>query len=86
VLSHPKVAEMTDACRAAGVDLPAPVVFEGFAGAGQAVVCPPNAVGAKILKGLKRARTAMLTGWALHMTLRNGDRNAQSKPIALRLG
>ena len=27
-----------------------------------------------------------LTGWALHMTLRNGDRNALSKPVALRAG
>ena len=27
-----------------------------------------------------------LVGWALHMTLRNGDRNALSKPIALRGG
>jgi len=27
-----------------------------------------------------------LVGWALHMNLRNGDRNALSKPIALRAG
>jgi len=27
-----------------------------------------------------------LAAWALHMTLRNGDRNALSKPIALRVG
>lgn len=27
-----------------------------------------------------------IVGWALHMTLRNGDRNALSKPIALRGG
>lgn len=27
-----------------------------------------------------------LTGWAIHMELRNGDRNAVSKPIALRPG
>lgn len=65
VLSHPKVAEMTDACRSAGIDLPEPVVFEGFAGAGQAVVAPPNAVRAKLFRGLKNKRTAMLTGWAL---------------------
>jgi DNA ligase 1 len=65
VLSHPKVAEMTLACRAAGVDLPEPVVFEGFAREGHVVVAPPNAVKAKLLRGLKDKRTAMLTGWAL---------------------
>lgn len=65
VLSHPRVAEMTVACRAAGVDLPEPVVFEGFGREGHVVVAPPNAVRAKLLRGLKDRRTAMLTGWAL---------------------
>jgi DNA ligase-1 len=65
VLSHPKVAEMTDACRAAGINLPEPVVFEGFGREGHAVIAPPNAVAAKLLRGLKNKRTAMLTGWAL---------------------
>ena len=65
VLSHPKVAEMTQACRAAGIELPEPVVFEGFALPGQVVVAPPNAVRAKLFRGLKSKRTAMLTGWAL---------------------
>lgn len=65
VLSHPKVAEMTDVCRETGLDLPEPVVFEGFALPGQAVVAPPNADRTKLLRGLKNKRTAMLTGWAL---------------------
>ncbi len=65
VLSHPKVAEMTEVCRAVGVDLPEPVVFEGVAREGHVVVAPPNAVTAKVLRGLKNKRTAMLTGWAL---------------------
>jgi DNA ligase 1 len=65
VLSHPQVAEMTDACRAAGVDLPEPRVFEGFALPGQVVVAPPNAVREKLFRGLKSMRSAMLTGWAL---------------------
>lgn len=65
VLSHPKVAEMTDACREAGIDLPKPEVFEGFAREGYAVIAPPNAVKAKLMRGLKNKRTAMLTGWAL---------------------
>ncbi len=65
VLSHPKVAEMTEVCRAVGVDLPEPVVFEGFSREGHVIVAPPNAVSAKILRGLKNKRSAMLTGWAL---------------------
>ncbi|QDT41904.1 hypothetical protein Pan241w_19840 [Gimesia alba] len=34
----------------------------------------------------KAAPDFALVGWALHMNLRNGDRNALSKPIALRAG
>jgi hypothetical protein len=34
----------------------------------------------------KAAPDFALVGWALHMELRNGDRNALSKPIALRCG
>ncbi len=64
-LSHPKVAEMTEVCRAAGIWLPEPRVFEGFAMEGHVVVAPPNAVSARLLRGLKNKRTAMLTGWAL---------------------
>lgn len=64
-LSHPKVAEMTEVCRAAGIWLPEPRIFEGFAIEGHVVIAPPNAVSAKLLRGLKSKRTAMLTGWAL---------------------
>jgi DNA ligase 1 len=65
VLSHPKIAEMTEVCRAAGIELPEPELFEGFAKPGYAILAPPNALGAKILRGLRNKRTAMLTGWAL---------------------
>ncbi len=34
----------------------------------------------------KAAPDFALVAWALHMNLRNGDRNALSKPIALRQG
>ena len=34
----------------------------------------------------KAAPDFAIVGWGLHMTLRNGDRNALSKPIALRAG
>lgn len=63
---HPGVAAMTAACRQAGFEmLPEPVVFEGHAPAGHAVIAPPNAVRSKLMRGLKSARTAMLTGWAM---------------------
>ncbi len=65
VLSHPRVAEMTGVCREVGVELPEPVIFEGFAREGHVIVAPPNSVSAKIMRGLKKKRTAMLTGWAL---------------------
>ncbi len=65
VLSHPKVAEMTLACRAVGIDLPEPVVFTGEVGPRQAVVAPPNAVTSTLLRGLKTKRVAMLSGWGM---------------------
>ena len=65
VLLHPSVADMTDACREAGADLPEPRRFEGFAVEGHAVIAPPNAIHSTALRGLKDKRTAMLTGWAM---------------------
>lgn len=64
VLQHPAVAAMTVACREMGVDLPEPVVFEGSAPPGHAVLVPPSTLRAKLMRGLKARRTAMLTGWA----------------------
>lgn len=65
VLLQKNVAEMTAACRELGVDLPEPVLFEGFAQPGQVVIAPPNAVSSKLLRGLKNKRCAMLSGWAM---------------------
>lgn len=64
-LLHPNVADMTEACREAGADLPEPKRFEGFAVEGHAIIAPPNAIRSKALRGLKSKRTAMLTGWAM---------------------
>ena len=44
----------------------------------------PNNVYRLIIR--KAAPDFAVVGWALHMNLRNGDRNALSKPIALRRG
>ncbi len=66
VLQHPKVAEMTRACREVGVmGLPEPVEFDGFAIPGHVVIAPPHALRGHLFKGLKSKRTAMLSGWAM---------------------
>ncbi|RYD46300.1 MAG: DNA ligase, partial [Verrucomicrobiaceae bacterium] len=63
---HPSVAEMTAACRAAGVScLPEPILLEGPVPPGHAVIAPPNAVRSKLLRTVGNRRVAMLTGWAL---------------------
>ena len=70
-LLHPAAADMTRACREAGVrGLPEPLEFDGHAPPGHAVIAPPNAVRTKFLRGLKAKRTAMLTGWALQQGAR----------------
>lgn len=65
-LLHPAVAEMTAACRAAGVScLPEPQVLAGPVPPGHAVIAPPNAVRSKLLRAVGNRRVAMLSGWAL---------------------
>ena len=65
-LLHPAVAEMTSACRAADVPgLPEPLVLNGPAPPGHAIIAPPNAVRSKLLRAIPKRRVAMLSGWAL---------------------
>jgi len=65
-LLHPAVAEMTRACRAAGVPgLPEPLVLDGPVPPGHAIIAPPNAVRSKLLRAIPKRRVAMLSGWAL---------------------
>jgi DNA ligase-1 len=65
-VSHHTVAEMTEACRAAGAGLPPPIRFEGEVPPGHALVCPPNAVRSKAIRALANTRMAFLSGWALN--------------------
>lgn len=67
---HPKVAEMTQACRLAGVScLPEPLLLDDSLAAafppGTAVIAAPNTVRSKLLRAIPNRRTAMLSGWAL---------------------
>ena len=62
---HPSVAQMTEACREVGVELPEPIIFEGHVPPGHVLIAPPNAVRSRLLRSLKSKRVAMLTGWAM---------------------
>lgn len=65
-LLHPTVAEMTGACRAAGLEtVPEPRLLESGIEPGTAVIAPPNAVRSKLLRGIRNRRICMLSGWAL---------------------
>lgn len=79
-LLHPSVAEMTRACREAGVrGLPEPLILgeapdtsssnihhpPSAIPPGHAVIAPPNAVRSKLLRSIPKRRVAMLSGWAL---------------------
>lgn len=65
-LLHPNVADMTTACRKAGVaSLPEPKVLDGPVPPGHAVIAPPNAVRSKLLRAVGNRRVAMLSGWAM---------------------
>jgi DNA ligase-1 len=66
VLLHPNVADMTRACREAGVScLPEPMLLDGPVPPGHAVIAPPNAVRSKLLRAVGNRRVAMLSGWAM---------------------
>lgn len=64
VMSKP-VVEMTEACRDLGIKLSEPILLEKSIPAGVAVIAPPNAVRSRVIRSLKKRRTAMLSGWAL---------------------
>ena len=65
-LQHKTVAVMTEACRLAGLQMKDPEILEKEVPAGHTLICPPNAVRSKALRGIKNRRTAMLTGWAMN--------------------
>ena len=65
-LAHPVVHGVNQIYEALGVALPGvrPLGPEG-AGPGEVVVCPPHLAGSTAMRGVRRRRTAVLTGWAL---------------------
>jgi putative mRNA 3-end processing factor len=65
-LAHPAVHGVNEVYEALGTSLPnvRPLGPEG-AGPGEVVVCPPNLARSEEMRGVRRRRTAVLTGWAL---------------------
>jgi putative mRNA 3-end processing factor len=64
--AHPAVHAVNRVYEAHGVALPGvrPLGPEG-AGPGEVVVCPPHLTGSTAMRGVRRPRTAVLTGWAI---------------------
>jgi putative mRNA 3-end processing factor len=65
-LAHPAVHGVNQVYEALGIRLPGVRLLgpEG-AGPGEVVVCPPHLARSTAMRGVKRRRTALLTGWAL---------------------
>lgn len=65
-LAHPTIHGVNQVYEACGVSLPGVRALgpEG-AGPGEVVVCPPHLARSAAMRGVKRRRTAVLTGWAL---------------------
>ena len=64
------VAQMTEACRAAGLPLPAAEIWQEEIPSGHALIAPPQFLRHKDFSRIPRPRTAMMTGWALHPSAR----------------
>jgi putative mRNA 3-end processing factor len=67
--AHPVVHAVNRVYEAQGVSLPGVRLLgpEG-AGPGDVVVCPPHLTGSVAMRGVRRRRTAVLTGWAVDGT------------------
>jgi DNA ligase-1 len=60
------VAKMTEACRAAGLTLRAPEPWAGDIPQGHALIAEPQFLRSKKFATIPKARTAIMTGWALN--------------------
>jgi putative mRNA 3-end processing factor len=65
-LAHPMVHGVNRVYEAEGMPLPgARALGPEGAGPGEVVVCPPHLLGSVAMRGVRRRRTAVLTGWAI---------------------
>jgi hypothetical protein len=65
VAAHAAALKLCEIYRRHGLDLPECEALDGQPGPRTAVVCPPHLRSRGVLNGLRRHRTAMLTGWAV---------------------
>src|SRR6266511_897844 len=65
LLLHKSVYELTQIYEQLGQTFPSHEKFEGKASAGKVLICPPMTNLAAALRKLGKARTAVLTGWAV---------------------
>ena len=65
---HPSVLAMHEACRELGVELPQGVPWEERVPDGDVLICPPNTIRSRKLRRLKNRRTAMISGWGIHVS------------------
>ena len=83
VIQHPAVAAMTRACIEAGVaGLPEPVEFDGHAPDGHVLITPPHTTRGKALAGIRKKRTAMVSGWAIQPGARFRYRTGTMIPLS----
>jgi DNA ligase-1 len=69
-LNAPSVAKMTEACRAAGLALSAAETWQTDIPPGYALIAAPQILRHSDYARIPRARSAMMTGWALHSSSR----------------
>ncbi|MFA6961609.1 MAG: MBL fold metallo-hydrolase [Opitutaceae bacterium] len=65
VMLHPQAERLTRIHEDCGLTFPPHLEFSAADVAGHVVIAPPQWGGSSLLKSLPRARTAMITGWAL---------------------
>jgi DNA ligase-1 len=65
VMLHPQTFKLTRIYEEFGIRFPEFRAFSSDEVAGHVVICPPQARGSTFVRQIPRARTAMITGWAI---------------------
>ncbi len=65
LMLHPQVVRMTAVYEELGYTFPPYAELDPTAAAGHVIIAPPQAANARVIRQIKRRRTAMLSGWAL---------------------
>ncbi|WP_221028938.1 ATP-dependent DNA ligase [Actomonas aquatica] len=65
LMLHPQVVRMTAVYEELGYTFPPYEPLDPAAAAGHVIIAPPQAANARMIRQIKRRRTAMLSGWAV---------------------